>query len=244
MKGLDYSHHYKKWHSYSPEHIHGMLHYNRFLLRDILPKDPDSRILDIGCGMGFALLYFKSRGFSLAEGIDTDPRQIQACREKGLQVHLVEDAVRFLKDRPSTYALITAFDVIEHLPREEQVELTQAIHAALISQGALVCTVPNANSTLASRYRYVDYTHCTSFTECSLEFLLFNAGFRDIRVSAVDCFNRPSHRHFWRKEYFRWWLFKALRGIRRLQMIAELGYDEGGGVPLSLNLKGVARKSG
>jgi 2-polyprenyl-3-methyl-5-hydroxy-6-metoxy-1,4-benzoquinol methylase len=52
---IDYSRIYRKWHADTPEHIREMeAHYTR-LLRSHLPEDRRARILDVGCGMGFAL---------------------------------------------------------------------------------------------------------------------------------------------------------------------------------------------
>jgi hypothetical protein len=45
------------------------------------------------------------------------------------------------------------------------------------------------------------------------------------------------------KVYFHWWLFCAVRSLRRLEMIAELGWEQGYKIPLSLNILATANKS-
>jgi hypothetical protein len=118
----------------------------------------------------------------------------------------------------------------------------QAVQHALRPGGTLICTVPNANSSLASRYQHIDWTHQCSFTEHSLDFLLHHGGFSPIQIMEVEYLERPQlwwlpvsgGRHWWAFRFFRLW--------RRLEMMAELGPSQGRQVPLSLNLLAVARR--
>lgn len=235
----DYARIYSKWHSYAPEHIAEMKeHFGRYA-GDVLPADRGARILDIGCAMGFALIWLRDLGCSAAEGIDVDEGMIRQCREQNLPATHVVDVAAWLEARPGQFDLVLAFDLVEHLPAEKQLALCRAIHSALKPGGRLVCTVPNANSALASRWRYVCWTHCTSFTEHSLDFLLYNAGFREIEIGGLELMAPPRSI----QGYLRLILKKAFRGIRRLEMATELGRREARDIPLALNLRGVAVKS-
>ncbi len=80
------------------------------------PPDKNIRILDIGCGMGFLMLALKRSGYQFVSGIDTDDQQVRSCRQKELDVTLVSDSTDFLKENTGKYDLITAFDVLEHIP--------------------------------------------------------------------------------------------------------------------------------
>ncbi|WYL98962.1 MAG: class I SAM-dependent methyltransferase [Gloeotrichia echinulata CP02] len=242
---IDYTRYYEKWHSDTPEHIQAMKQYFKGMLSQFLPPDKNIRILEVGCGMGFALLALQNLDYPFVEGIDIDKGQVQSCLNKNLNVTHVEDSVEYLKNFSHTYDLIFAFDVIEHVPYNAQLSFTNAIFNALKPNGQFVCTVPNANSGLASRWRYIDWTHHISFTEHSLDFLLYNAGFQSIEVVATEFFHPPSFRWFFSRSIFRswfwktilqWTIFRFIRGFRRLEMIAELGWDQGISVPLSLNL--------
>ncbi|MBI5383521.1 MAG: class I SAM-dependent methyltransferase [Verrucomicrobia bacterium] len=238
---IDYSRIYRKWHSDAPEHIRSMTTYYRWLLSPHLPADPSVRILDIGCGMGFALLALKEAGFTNVAGVESDQSQAESCRAKGLAVDLTDDTVAYLRARRGSHQTVLALDLIEHIPVPQQLDFVRAIVETLKPGGSLICTVPNANSTLAERYRYICWTHHCSFTEHSLDFLLFNAGFRDIKVLPYDAVQRPGL--WWLPvggSRF-WWAFRFVRAWRRLQMMAELGPAQGRGVPLSLNLLGIAR---
>lgn len=50
---------------------------------------PGSRLLDIGCGSGSLLATAKSRGIS-ATGLNISPRQVERCRARGLDAHLLD----------------------------------------------------------------------------------------------------------------------------------------------------------
>jgi 2-polyprenyl-3-methyl-5-hydroxy-6-metoxy-1,4-benzoquinol methylase len=240
---LDYGRYYRKYHSDTPEHIQNMKSFYRRMLCKYISSDKNIRILDVGCGMGFVLVTLKDMGYLNIEGIDTDNGQVEACLKKGIKVTQVDNSIAFLLERQANYDLILSLDVIEHIPHSTQLAFTQAIQTALKPSGRLICTVPNASSGLASRWLYNDWTHHTSFTESSLDFLLFNAGFEEIETYETEFFNRPTLKSLFRvTPLLHWLLFLMVRGFRRLEMIAELGRKQGGEVPLSLNLLATAIK--
>jgi SAM-dependent methyltransferase len=237
----DYLHYYRRWHDDSPAHLARMVRYFGGRLEPHLPADRQARILDVGCGMGFALEALRARGYTRLEGIDADPAQVAAAGARGLAVAHVSDTAAWLRARPDQYHVVLLLDVLEHVPRAEQFDFLAAIHAALVPRGRLICSVPNANSTLGSRQRYMDWTHHTSFTEHSLDFALHHGGFAEITVLADDGPRKPlPWLPLWRR---RWWYVRGcFRALRRLQLMAELGPAEGRRSPLSPNLLGVAVK--
>jgi SAM-dependent methyltransferase len=220
-----------------------MVSFYERILSAYLPQDKAASILDVGCGMGFALLALKQLGFLDIAGIDTDPGQVASCKAKGLAVTQCADSVEFLKSNPGRYGMILALDLLEHIPVAVQLEFTRAIATALKSGGTLIATTPNANSSFASRCRYLDWTHQMQFSEQSLDFLLHNAGFGDIQVFETEYTSRPK---FWwlpGRQGRYWWAFRFFRTWRRLEAMAELGPAAGRRVPLSLNLLAYARKA-
>ena len=118
-----------------------------------------------------------------------------------------------------------------------------SIYHALKPKGRLILSVPNANSSIAARWRYNDWTHETSFTEHSIDFLLFNSGFSKISVFASEFGVRPKWIFLPRKSTLLWALFQFYRLWRRGEMIAELGSEQGRAIPLSLNLLVVADRN-
>ncbi len=241
---FDYTHYYQRYHPDTPEHRRAMVQYCNRVLAPFLPVSKDAHVLDIGSGGGFALLALREAGFQNIEGVESDEGQANRCRKLDLHVRKIDDTIAFLESVKSDYSLVLLFDVLEHFPREQQLLMLQAIHAALKPGGRLVCTVPNANSTLAARWRYNDWTHHTSYTEISLDFLLHHAGFEQPEISAIEFNVRPT---LWWIPFAggarHWWAFRLVRFFRRIVAMAELGPEQGRSIPLSLNLLGTGVKA-
>ena len=238
---IDYTQHYLKWHDESDNHRAAMIAHYQQLLTPRLLKSRDLKVLDIGCGMGFALLALREMGFIDLQGVEQDEGQAASCRSKHLDVTLTDNTIAFLEQRTGNYDLIISLDVLEHLPVGIQIEFVRSISRALRPEGQFICTVPNANSSLASRWRYIDWTHTTSFTEHSLDFLLTNGGLTDIKICGHEFNRRPKHVWLPVGGARHWWAFRFFRLFRRLEMMAELGPTQGRTIPLSLNL--IDRKS-
>jgi len=162
---LDYSMYYRNWHSESPEHVREMVDCFRRYLSNWLPLEPKGPVLDVGCGMGFTVLALRQLGFNDCRGIDTDTSQIEACRRIGLDAEKVSDSIAYLTNRPNQFQVITLLDVLEHVPVARQVHMMRAIHNALAPGGRVLVQVPNANSPLAARWRYGDFTHFQYFPD-------------------------------------------------------------------------------
>lgn len=239
---IDYTRYYLKWHSDTEGHRAAMIQLYRRLLADHLPPDKTERLLDVGCGMGFALLALKDFGYFNVTGVEADEGQVLSCRKKGLEVELTTDTVAFLAAHKNRYSAVLCLDVIEHVPVAMQLQFVAAIADSLADGGRLICSVPNANSAVAERWRYNDWTHSSSFTEHSLDFLLYNAGFNEINVFPMEFIEKPRLTWLPVGGARHWWAFKFFRLWRRLEMMAELGPDQGRKVPLSLNLMAVATK--
>jgi len=239
---IDYTRIYCKWHSYDPEHIKMMKDFYCRTIGSFLPGKKDIKILDIGCGMGFAMMFLKDIGYHNVSGIDIDENQVRLCKNKGLDSEVVSNTDLFLRRNTGFYDLILALDLVEHIACKNQLDLMKALYNSLKPGGKFICTVPNANSALASRWRYNCWTHRLSFTENSLDFLLHNAGFNEIEITGTEAMPVPGHQWLIRKSVIRWWLLKFFRGIHRLEYMAELGIDEAKKIPLTLNLIAVGVK--
>jgi len=241
---IDYSLYYRKWHDTSAAHAEATAAYYRGVAGPHLPERRDAALFDLGCGMGFTLLAYQGMGYRDCTGIDISREQIQAARSQGLRVEQADDSAAWLEARPATYDFISAFDVLEHIPRGELLRLVRAVHAALKPGGVFLCVTPNANCAVAMRWRYNDWTHHTSFTEHSLDFVLRNGGFGTARIGEVNFFQRrPAHAWLPRKAVARWLLARFFRAWRRLQFAAEFGFAASRAIPLSLNIMGLARRA-
>jgi SAM-dependent methyltransferase len=236
----DYGRYYKKFHQDSEKYVTKQIFSYKKMFAKLLPQHKDAFILDIGCGMGFALSALRDLGYRNIEGIDTDLGQVDFCIKQGLNVKKVDDSSEFLRDKSNKYDLVILLDVLEHVPTNCQLNLLKSINSALNENGVIMCKVPNANSSLASRWRYNDWTHHCSFTEHSIDFVLFNAGFDRIQVRESEfgilSLSDPKTLAYWA-------FLQPFRVMRRIEMIAELGWNQGKSVPLSLNILATAAKS-
>ena len=246
---LDYGLQYRIWHSESESYVAVQVARCESLFADLMPEDTSLPALDIGCGMGFALRWLEQRGYREAEGIDIDESQIAACRRLGVKATLVGQVADFLDSRPGKYGLVLMCDVLEHIPEDERLDVLRLVNQTLLPNGRVILTVPNASSIVATRWRYLDYTHCTTFTEVSLRFVLDNAGFADIEISSSD--PAPSLRSVlvpWRllPSLFHRGRRKQLalaitRWLWRNALYAEL-HEDVSKIPLGRNLHAVAVK--
>lgn len=210
-----------------------------------LPIDIETNALDIGCGMGFAMLALKTKGYSKVMGVDTDRSQIEACKARGLDVELISDLDEYLKQHTNYFHVITMLDVLEHIPQAQQIQILKRICGALVSGGRLILQVPNASSIIAPRWQYQDFTHHCSFTELSIKFALVNAQFRNVIVPFEDNIEpRPSLRPSRlftkgnRHQFKRW----VVRRLWRQVMIVEMGERRAASIPLGVNLVAIADK--
>ena len=239
----NYTQYYLKWHKDTDAHRNGLRTFYHRLIGPYLPKDPSASILDVGCGMGFALHYLRLQGYVNIAGIDTDSGQVKLASQNSLPVTLVTDSVAFLKKSPTKIDFLLCLDVLEHLPKSLHLDFLSSIYQALKPKGRLILSVPNANSSIAARWRYNDWTHETSFTEHSLDFVLSNAGFQRITIQPAEFVLRPRLSFLPISGSRHWWAFCFFRLFRRLEMMAELGPEQGRKIPLSLNLMAIADKS-
>jgi SAM-dependent methyltransferase len=240
--GFDYSIHYKAWHDDSDEHAARMVVFHCNNLRPFLPTPGPDSVLDIGCGMGFALLALRQLGFTDLRGIDLDIEQVESCRRRGLEVEKVEDTASYLDEHPQTFDLVLMLDVLEHIPMAEQILTMRAVFRAMRPGGRVIVQVPNASALLGCRWRYDDFTHHSTFTERSLTFVLRNAGFENINLPGQGPVRRPPLR-MWKRSAragFRKWL---VRYLWRFVLATELGNLERiEDISLEWNLVGTASK--
>ncbi len=149
------------------------------VLRGWLPEDRGAAITDLGCGSGEVLSALGSFGYTSLAGVDASGEQVRVAREIAPQV-VEGDLFEYLSEHEAAFGLVTAFDVVEHLGKEEVMAFLDACHRALAPGGRLVLQTPNAESPWGPSVRYGDFTHETCFTPESLGWLLRLSGFEEI----------------------------------------------------------------
>ena len=153
---------------------------------DVLPQDVNAPILDVGCGWGGFLAFLQSRGYTDLAGVDSSPQQVEIAQRLGLQQVEVGDIFDALYKFPNHYSCIIAFNVLEHLDKDQVLPFLKAAKAALRPNGCLLLELPNSNSPFGSRTRYWDFTHELSFTPTSLLQIFEVVGFSGVQLRERD----------------------------------------------------------
>jgi O-antigen chain-terminating methyltransferase len=148
----------------------------RSVIGNLDPKAPAGAWLDIGCGRGKWLRLAQDGGYE-ATGVDSNPAAIQQCRESGFQV-TEGDALEFLRSADDgSYAVISAFHVLEHCPFAYCLNLVYQIARTLKPGGVLLIETPHAgNLLMAAEQFWMDPTHNRPIPLPLMEFLFEYCG--------------------------------------------------------------------
>lgn len=146
-----------------------------------LPEARNAPILDLGCGWGGFLAFLQSQGFTDLTGVDSSAQQVEIAQKLGLNQVEVGDLFATLKKYENYYTCISAFNVLEHLDKDQVLPFLKAVKRSLCPGGCLILELPNANSIFGGRTRYWDFTHELSFTPTSLVQIFAVAGFESVQ---------------------------------------------------------------
>jgi 2-polyprenyl-3-methyl-5-hydroxy-6-metoxy-1,4-benzoquinol methylase len=166
------------------EMVRGRAEVFRKFFQPLLPAEKAAPILDVGCGYGEFLYFLQCNGYSNAHGIDLNTRQVEVGSSLGVQNLHCGDSRKFLAGKPESFDFISAIDVLEHIPKAQVLDFLGLVYSALAPGGTFLCQVPN----LAAFYTplfYMDFSHQTPFTACSLKQALLLAGFAGVNVAPM-----------------------------------------------------------
>lgn len=118
-----------------------------------------AKALDLGCGRGEWIGLLSEAGFTV-HGVDVDEDMLADCKEKGFSV-TKGDAVEFLASVPdSSYTVISAIHVIEHIPFPALQQLVIEALRILEPGGVLILETPNPENLIVGATNfYLDPTH-------------------------------------------------------------------------------------
>jgi SAM-dependent methyltransferase len=148
----------------------------RSVIGNLDPKAPAGTWLDIGCGRGKWLGLAQDGGYE-AIGVDSNPSAIQQCRDGGF--HVIEcDALEYLQSAgDESFAVISAFHVLEHCPFEYCLNLVYQIARTLKPGGVLLIETPHpGNLLMAAEQFWMDPTHNRPIPLPLMEFLFEYCG--------------------------------------------------------------------
>ena len=148
----------------------------RSVIGNLDPKVGAGAWLDIGCGRGRWLRIARDGGAE-AIGVDSNPDAIRQCRESGLQV-TESDALAFLQSAgDESFAVVSAFHVLEHCPFEYALNLVYQTARTLKPGGVLLIETPHpGNLLMAAEQFWMDPTHNRPIPQPLMEFLFEYCG--------------------------------------------------------------------
>lgn len=145
-----------------------------------LPADRAAALLDLGCGYGEWLYFLRQQGYKNAVGVDASAVKVDFAATMGVGNVFQFEAAEFLKQRSNAFDVITAFNVFEHLSKDELLDLVQLIYKALRPGGRVLAITPNGLSPFSGATRYWDFSHEQSFTPASWRQIAASAGFEEV----------------------------------------------------------------
>jgi SAM-dependent methyltransferase len=190
-----------------------------------LPEDRGAPCLDLACGCGELLFTLEREGFTRTAGVDLCAEELVEAR-RFVRADLTHaDVLDHLASLPEgSIGLLTAFNIVEHLPKERIPAFFREARRALRPGGSLIAMVPNGMSPFGASTRYWDFTHQVAFTPSSVRQLARMAGFADGDVDFRECGPVP----YGLKSAARYLLWQGLRGAIAAWFLVENGGTRGG----------------
>lgn len=135
-------------------------------------RRPVHDVLEIGFGSGTFLAYCRTQGWNVT-GTELSPEQVDAGRAAGFHVELASA----LPDLPdSSFDLVAAFDVLEHIPEADSVAFLSTLAAKTRVGGTILLRYPNADTWLGNVFQHGDPTHVSAIGYHKLQYLAERSG--------------------------------------------------------------------
>jgi SAM-dependent methyltransferase len=130
-------------------------------------------------------LLISSVGYRNVEVLDMADDVVALAQARGIPATITDDTAAWLDGQEGSIDAVLLLHVLEHVPKPEIIRLLSAVRRSLRHDGRLLLEVPNMGDPLNGLYfRYSDFTHEVGFTEESLNYVLRQAGFDQIRYLA------------------------------------------------------------
>lgn len=159
------------------------------LLKPYLPVDKNSICIDMPCGYGNFLYFLRSRGFNNIQGCDFDNAQVKLANIMGLPA-LNENIFELIKNDDNKFDLVSSFDFIEHISKNEALVFLDGCFNLLNDGGVLILRTPCSDGPFGAHDAFNDLTHEWAMTSNLLKTLLNMVGFT--KVVIIDESPRPT----------------------------------------------------
>ena len=149
--------------------------------------DEETKVLDVGCGIGGFLIALRDRFGLTGTGVETIPAIVRSLRDKQrlevVEGDFMDEGLLF---RSAPFDLITMWHFLEHVPRPKH--CLDRAHGLLAEGGCIALEVPNfagMNAKLFGRHwlGLCLPTHLSHFEPLSLARILQESGFEVISMN-------------------------------------------------------------
>lgn len=180
-------------------------------------------VLDLGCGTGELCWLAAAHGAARVVGVNMSAGEIDFARPHVNAELVCADILAYLSGCPAASVdRIFALNILEHLSKDELVQVLAQAHRCLRAGGTLVAMVPNAISIFGTMTRYWDITHCSAFTPSSVRQLMRLCGFDDAQ------FREWGPRPHGLVSTIRFLLWQGIRAATWFRLMVETGTGKGG----------------
>lgn len=164
------------------EHFAPRRPYIQHLIRRHIPADRSMSILDAGCGSGAFLYFLEQAGYENLQGVDGSAEQVVLAHNFGLPF-VKQQEIRPCLDslKEGSVDVLLFMDVLEHLTREELLDVLDGANRVLRQGGKCLAHVPNGAGLFGMGIRYGDLTHEIAFTPESARQVFSLTGFQQVQ---------------------------------------------------------------
>lgn len=147
-------------------------YFDRELKRAKCNFPSDAKVLEIGFGNGKFLTYARTLGWSVV-GVEANEQLVGFAESQEFDVYHANNLSFF---EPDQFDLIVAFDVLEHLPKDELIGWFFEINRILKEDGCFIARFPNGDSPLGLLHQNGDVTHASSIGSIMVKCLAERVG--------------------------------------------------------------------
>jgi SAM-dependent methyltransferase len=173
-----YGHEYLEWKHWSPDSFAALstreaCDFSANLRKAGSAPPQGSQVLEIGFGNGAFLEYGRRRGWQM-HGTEANPHLVDRARQKGFGALHAETLAGF---PDSSFRLVAAFDVMEHIPLDLLPGFLAEVRRVLSPGGLFLARFPNGDSPFGRHIQNGDPTHRTAIGSIRAHCLAAQAGF-------------------------------------------------------------------
>ncbi len=141
------------------------------------------RVMELGFGNGGFAAWAASCGMDYV-GTEIDPELVRRARDRGLCAYLADEAFDKLACKPK-FEVCVAWDVLEHLERDQLVGFLRDLRLLLTAGGVLIARVPSGDSPFSAAIQNGDPTHAPPMGSGAIRYLAMQAGFTSVATRAA-----------------------------------------------------------